>query len=474
MVNDSRLRRLLTERSPWRARSDWEADDPDLRAARALPLRYEPKPLADIRAPGLYVLRGPRRVGKSLELKRAIAQLLADGADRKTVFYCSCDGLSSQDLRRLVAQGHSVTRTLPGPRHWLLDEVSAVRGWSQTIKELRDQDTIFREACVVLTGSSARDLEQARKDLADRRGGIADSDRLLLPMGFRAFCSALGGFEETPAEQLAAHEVQTPAGERAIAQLEPWSNALIDAWELYLDIGGFPRAVGEHVQSGEVSAGFVQGMWDVVLGDAIRAASASEATVLALLDRLACNLCSPINASRIARDVGLSSHQAALTRIEELVRAFLAWHCYRVRDQRPDTAAQRKLYFVDPLIARLAHLRSPIFAAPETSKLTEQQIGLALARAASLRSPATFLGADRVMYERTATGAEIDFVGPDLHTPFECKYTDASSRRDALTMKARHGRGVIATRSPLFTDPDEPVWAIPAAMLAWLLGGVTG
>ncbi len=189
-MDDSRLRRLLAERSPWRARAGWEADDPDLRAAGRLPLDYEPEPLADIHAPGLYVLRGPRRVGKSLELKRAVAQLLRRGHDPKTVFYCSCDGLSKQDLRRLVAQGHSVTRTLPGPRYWLLDEVTAVPGWSQTIKELRDQDTTFREACVVLTGSSARDLEQARKDLADRRGGIADSDRLLLPMGFRAFCRA--------------------------------------------------------------------------------------------------------------------------------------------------------------------------------------------------------------------------------------------------------------------------------------------
>jgi len=88
-MNDSQLRRLLAERSPWRARAGWEAEDPDLRAAGRLPLDYEPEPLADIHAPGLYVLRGPRRVGKSLELKRAIARLLAGGIDPKTVFYCS-------------------------------------------------------------------------------------------------------------------------------------------------------------------------------------------------------------------------------------------------------------------------------------------------------------------------------------------------------------------------------------------------
>ena len=30
-------------------------------------------------------------------------------------------------------------------------------------------------------------------------------------------------------------------------------------------------------------------------------------------------------------------------------------------------------------------------------------------------------------------------------------------------MKARHGRGVMITRSPLLTGADEPIWAIPAA-----------
>ena len=37
-------------------------------------------------------------------------------------------------------------------------------------------------------------------------------------------------------------------------------------------------------------------------------------------------------------------------------------------------------------------------------------------------------------------------------------------------MKARHGRGVMVTRSPLLTGPHEPIWAIPAGILAWLLG----
>jgi uncharacterized protein len=469
-VNDGQLRRLLLEHSPWRARTGWERDDPDLRAASRLGLDYAPAPLAGIEPPGLYVLRGPRRVGKSLELKRTVARLIQQGVDPKTIFYCACDGLSAQDLRRLVATGHNAARTVGGPRWWLLDEVTAVRGWSATVKQLRDQNTQFREGCVVLTGSSARDLREATKDLADRRGGVPDSDRLLLPMGFRGFCDALGRFEQTPRTRVRPRDFLTPAAEQAVQELEPWSVALDDAWQLYLTHGGFPRAVGAFVRDGAVEPGFLDGLWEVIAGDAIRATSMSEAEVATLLARLAANLGSPVNATAIAADVGLRDGDRVNDRIDDLVTAFLAWRCHREKGSRPNPAAQRKVYFVDPLIAQLAHLRNEAFPAPDPSFLNEQQIGLQLARAVALNRAAAFVESDGVMYERTATGSEIDFVGPALGGPFECKYEDKPWRRSAQTMRARHGRGVVVTRMPFSVgERDEPLWAIPAGIVAWLV-----
>ena len=68
------------------------------------------------------------------------------------------------------------------------------------------------------------------------------------------------------------------------------------------------------------------------------------------------------------------------------------------------------------------------------------------------------------------TGSASPDRAPDLEIPFECKYTDGSWRKEALTMKARYARGVMITRSPLLTGPEEPIWAIPAGIFAWLLG----
>jgi hypothetical protein len=48
-----------------------------------------------------------------------------------------------------------------------------------------------------------------------------------------------------------------------------------------------------------------------------------------------------------------------------------AWRCHRIRDGRPNTAAQRKLYFVDrSSLVRLC--RNPGFVDPDAAKLTQQ------------------------------------------------------------------------------------------------------
>ena len=60
----------------WRNPDGWTRDDPDLREADAAPFRYTAGALGNLRAGGLYVLRGPRRVGKSVEIKRTIDTLL--------------------------------------------------------------------------------------------------------------------------------------------------------------------------------------------------------------------------------------------------------------------------------------------------------------------------------------------------------------------------------------------------------------
>jgi predicted AAA+ superfamily ATPase len=129
--------------------------------------------------------------------------------------------------------------------------------------------------------------------------------------------------------------------------------------------------------------------------------------------------------------------------------------------------AFRKVYFIDPLVARLAHLKSSSYQVPDDTKLSEQQVGLALARAVEREAPRSFVESQSFFYE-VANSKVIDFVGPHLKIPFESKYTDSKLKFEAGTAKGRYGCGVLATRTVL--DTGNSVWQVPAAMLAWLLG----
>lgn len=471
-MNDGQLRRLLTDRSVWWREPDWEESDPDLREAAESPFVYEPDPLADLQPGGLYVLRGPRRVGKSVEVKRAVAAAIRDGANPRLVCFCSCDGLTAQDVRRLIVVGQKDTATLSGERHWFLDEITAVPGWAAAIKELRDGDPAFRQSRVVLTGSSARDLRDATKALAGRRGGAVDSDRLLLPMDFRSFCDSIGGFERLPGEALHPRDLLTMVGEHAVGELSPFFSELDHAWQSYLRVGGFPRAVSDFVATAEVGDGFVQALWDVIAGDAFRSTGMTETEVATFLERLVIGIGSPLNASAVARDVGLSDNHRVNDRIAALMLALMAWRCHRIKDDLPNPRAQEKVYFLDPLIARLPHHRDGRRRDPDDSQLTEQQLGMLLLRAAGGPGPAPLLEASTVMYERTASDAEIDFVGRELGTAFESKYQDGPWRRAAQTIRARRERGVMVTRTVLDVGEREGttrVWAVPAGIVAWLL-----
>jgi predicted AAA+ superfamily ATPase len=134
----------------------------------------------------------------------------------------------------------------------------------------------------------------------------------------------------------------------------------------------------------------------------------------------------------------------------------------------PNLNAHEKVYFTDPLLARLAHLRAEHLPAPDTSKISEQQIGLALVRHLADGDPGRYADFTSVMYARSATQKEVDFCGRPLgQVAFEGKYVDENLARETQTMRAMFTGGVVATRSKL--DDISGARAIPAPFIAYLL-----
>ena len=129
-MNDAEMQRLLSANcSWWREPQGWEQDDPDLRRLRESQLAYNPNPLEDIVPEGLYVLRGPRRVGESLEAKKAISRLIALGVHHRRIIHFACDAMKAKDLRQLQRVGRDqATAGIQESRYWFLDEIAAWMG----------------------------------------------------------------------------------------------------------------------------------------------------------------------------------------------------------------------------------------------------------------------------------------------------------------------------------------------------------
>ena len=452
----------------WRDPTGWSADDPDLREAARAPFQYRADVLSDLTPGGLYVLRGPRRVGKTVAIKDAVRDLVVSGTPPRSIVHMAVDGLRSRDLGLLVDAADGLMPA-HGHRHWFIDEITGITdGWPERIKWLRDNDARFRADTVVLTGSSAAGLTGATKALAGRRGEAATPDRVLLPMGFRSFTRLVSS--EAPPLDLPqsgslrrVSDINHDALKDALLELAPWQDVLIRSWENYLGCGGFPNAVAHYAATREEPSALRRSLVDVIHGDAFRRADWSQSQSTDLLRRLAAGLCSPLNVASLANDIGIA--QATMKRrLDELREAFVVWPCYRENDLRPKLGAQPKVYFTDPIYATLA----PDIAV-DFSRLSQQQLGMALLRAAERESPGAHVEFDRVLHHRTATRKEIDFVGPGFGgIAFESKYVDGGWRRDALTLRASRWRGIVATRSEMdVTDPD--VMAVPVALLAWLL-----
>ena len=167
---------LIATNRWWRDPEGWAARDPDLRDADDAPFHYTAGALSDLSPGGLYVLRGPRRVGKTVEVKRTIRGLIANGVEPRRIAHLAVDGLRSRDLGLLIdAAGSLMPEGVS--RFWFFDEITGITdSWPERIKWLRDNDPDFRTDTVALTGSSAAGLTAATKALAGRRGGIVNSD----------------------------------------------------------------------------------------------------------------------------------------------------------------------------------------------------------------------------------------------------------------------------------------------------------
>ncbi len=478
----------ILRQNPWWTSSAWEANDPHLGLLDSQPMRLPADFVADLdlREPGIHILRGPRQVGKSTDLKLLVARALAGGVQPRSIVYLALDLLEGRHLSELAATAERAIglAEYPDPGLLLLDEVTAVAGWQTAVKSLWDQGAI-RATVVVCTGSSAIDLQRgAAERLPGRRQ--AGADHLVLPQSFASFARAVNG-DIPGSPRLTVAELLDDDGQALLRQMRVHAPALETALRRYLRFGGLPAAVAEAVTGAHEPSGQVKRvLYDSLLRE-LQGRGASVPATHALLERVVRSLGSKLSWSSMAREMevplgrgggrasGGINHQTLRDYIELLAGGYFLFVAYfwRSGSQTNELSRDKKVFLADPLLHTIALDRAPGLELGEPA-LVENAVGIALLRRYEQpeRLIETFALPERLHIWQTSRGGEIDFVcGPRRQLDVvEIKYSDNPGLSAAAAASRAHpGRpAVLATKSLL--RAGENYTLIPAHTLLWALG----
>ncbi len=452
----------------WRDPASVERD-PKIHAFGSRSFHWDPPALdaIEIGLQRVHTLRGPRQVGKSTTAKRLIQRLIQQGETR--ILYYTFD-LSTfhADIAEVVHRARQLHPDPAGPWYLFLDEVTTMPDWQLGVKYIVDNGP-SDEDFILCTGSSARKV--GSEQLPGRKG--RGRHYLQLPVSFRDFCKQALQIR-LPEDTLTPGEMLTPEGQHVLKTLNLAWPDIERAWRIYQQVGGFPAAIEDYLRDGEVQAETVEMLWDIIAGD-VRGLGRSDVATLKLLERVGRSLSAPLSWESLAEDMDVSQ-PTARDYVELLAESFMlltifAWDS---SGKGLSTRKQRKVYFVDPLLGRVAQQMVPGGRPPDPDAIRENLIGIGLFRAATDR----LVQVDPVMGSlclwKSGRGTEIDFVvaedRPDVkgdRFPIEVKGDSLSSIANARrSISPVFGRGVIVTSSRLHLDHEIPTVPAPVFLAA--------
>ncbi len=337
----------------------WEISDRHLKSLNLMPFKRDWPFIPEKN--GLYIIRGPRQIGKSCWLKSILSHY---ARDRKS-FYLSCEELVDfKDLGILL-------RSIAHVSLILLDEISFVVGWERAVKNFIDSGY---QGILCVTGSHAYDLEKGADLMPGRFDGGGEFH--LLPMDFFEF-------------------------EKARAQAGWNSGDRLSELKAFFRCGGFPTAVAAGGREGILSKKVMQTYLRWLVGD-IKKLGKDPEKLTEILIQIARTMQTPISFQTLAKKTSIGSPNTVIEYIALMESSFAIRKLYAIDI---DTGAKKfrsdkKFYFTDPLIYWIAlDLAGDALTAKDHEEaLAEMAANEFIARASR-----------RVGYFKNSSG-EVDFV----------------------------------------------------------------
>ncbi|MCL4379235.1 MAG: ATP-binding protein [Candidatus Marsarchaeota archaeon] len=479
----------------WSSGSGFGALDADLKGYNSQMIKVARR-LPDMRAGSIYLIKGPRRAGKTVALKLFVQDLMENGARGGDILYYSFDGVRNQEelrnmLESFLGKVHKTT-------YLLLDEIQGVSGWEFVIKHLYDSGALG-DSITVITGSIAHLLK--REMLPGR--GIEGNVYNMRTLSFNDFCITLAGAAINGA---AADMFGSSTTKEALSSLlttlkrtaidmdddingiyaaasaaAPFSAALRKLFDLYMRTGGYPIAINDYFRNGGdgIGGNVADEIYNYLLNDAATlAGSALGDPAKARLVLKACmrNIGSIASYNKLAAYVDLNQKTFS-SYAARLQNSYAMLTLNGVDKDLADLRA-KKVYFADVFMhyAVGSKLDGEDVNAYYSKISNTEAIGTAVEEIVAghlirVREAEPITYESYLKFFRNASGREIDFIYKRSSASFvgiEVKYqNDASLKNDIYKIKSI-SEYILLTKDTL--ERGQNAIAMPVYIFLALLG----
>lgn len=319
---------------------------------------------------GNSLLVGPRQTGKTTYLKLMIHDLLTRENPRNILFF-ACDMLRSPEQILQVIKTFDLFAGT-GRKYVFLDEVTWVEGWGRAIKFILDSP-LSKDKVLKVSGSSSLGLKK------ERFPGRPIEVKEFLPLGFREFCNLFGSGElRSKLGSLGGGFLPRELWEGA-RNLTPFLTEIGWLFQKYLECGGYPKALFELMEEGEIKGETYRSVYEAVMFDVTKLAR-SEKIALSVMLGIVRRYGSKFSLNALAKEMEIGSHVTVRDYLEILegLYAIRSYHQLDPKRAVPLFRKERKVYFLDPFLYR-AFCRQ-LGATPDIASLVEGVVGEHLRR----------------------------------------------------------------------------------------------
>ena len=307
----------------------------------------------DLKSEGVFIIRGPRQIGKTTFLKRTIRDLIKTGTDPRRILYFAFDigGLRNErEVFDLIKTYISWVRDITKERVWIfLDEVTYTPNWAVGLKAAYDGGLLRKVTCIA-TGSSGIDLKKGGERLPGRRGDIGEKvDLLMLPVDFRTFLKL---FFLEGREIPSMHSFKKEDIYNLIEKVSFYGDRIKEAFDVYLLVGGYPLSINSYLQKSIVDNKSYYTYLQAILGDLAKIGK-KEVFFREIASTIVSKKLEPVDWQTISQTTSIGSHSTVQSYIEDLTYLFVFEILYPLKflgGRQISFIKRRKIYFTDPFI----------------------------------------------------------------------------------------------------------------------------